>query len=135
MPWPASRLEKRRPEPGEPRFQVRRHLFRHRLPDEASQIRFEAVAFPAVRAEVQVLLVEGPLLLVQIAVEDRLQHLLALLAGIGREAAHPSGPPPSAVALSATACSASSRLRIRRPRCRRDMTVPTGMSRIWAASL
>src|SRR5262249_51700599 len=129
------RLEQRRPQRGEPRLQIRRHLLGDRLPDEAPQISFEAVALPAVGAEAQMLLCECPLLLVQIAVEERLQHLLALLARIDRKAAHLGGPPRPAVAVSATAGSASSRLRMRRPRCRREITVPTGMSRIWAASL
>jgi uncharacterized protein YcgI (DUF1989 family) len=41
---------------------------------------------------------------------------------------------PGAHDVVPTACSASSRFRIRRPRCSRDMTVPIGISRICAAS-
>src|SRR5262249_8464091 len=129
----ASGLKQRRPQLGQLRLQLRGHLFANGLPDEPAQILLEAVAPPAIRAQVQMLLRDRPLLLVEITVEERLQELLTLLAGIHRQAAHAPGT-PSAEAPS-TACSASSRLRIRRPRCRRDMTVPTGMSRIWAASL
>src|SRR5947199_320651 len=82
------RLEQRRPQLGELRLQVRRHFFCDGLPDEAPQIRLEAVALPAVRAEVQVLFRNRPLLLVEIAVEERLQELLASLARIHRKAAH-----------------------------------------------
>ena len=66
----------------------------------------------------------GPLGVAQLPVEVGLHPLLALLAGI-RLDAHQAPP---------TACSASDDFRIRRPRCRRDMTVPIGMSRICAAS-
>src|SRR5919198_45893 len=114
---------------GELRLQLRRHAFGHRLPDEAPECLLEAIALPAIGAQVEVLLRLRALLVAQLAVEERLQQLLAPLARIFGESAHAASPP------STTARSASSRFRIRRPRCRRDITVPTGMSRIWAASL
>ena len=55
----------------------------------------------------------------ELAIEVALQQLLARVA---RSVAHE-------IASSASCCFSS-----RRPRCSRDMTVPIGMSRIWAAS-
>src|SRR5438093_9661069 len=126
---PPSQLQERRPQLREFRLQLRRHLLRRRLPDEPPQLFLEAVALTAVLAQVQVLLGKGTLLFVQIAVQERLQHLFALVARIDCESAHSESPP------STSALSASSRFKMRRPRCRRDITVPTGMSRICAASL
>src|SRR5205823_3428336 len=97
------------------------------LPDESAQAVLEAVAAPAVATVGEVPLVLGALELVEDAVEVRLHDLLALRARVELEAdAHRASSP--------TACSASSRLKIRRPRWSRDITVPIGMSRIWAAS-
>src|SRR5919204_6023598 len=81
----------------------------------------EAVALPAVRALVEMLFSLGALRVRQDAVHVRLHPLLALVA-----VAHQLSLP---TAESAMAC-----FRIRRPRCKRDMTVPIGMSRICAAS-
>ena len=63
---------------------------------------------------------------VELAVEVGLEQLLALLARSARTRA--------SLRLPDRRDSASSPLRMRRPRCRRDMTVPIGMSRICAAS-
>src|SRR5213078_2373615 len=120
--------EKRRSQFGQLRLQLGRHLLRRGLPDEASQFLLEAIPLTTVVAEAEMLLRKGALLFVEIAVKGRLQHLFALVAGVDREPAHSEAPP------SETARSASSRFRMRRPRCRRDITVPTGMSRICAAS-
>ena len=59
-------------------------------------------------------------------VEVRLHHLFAVRARIDVAAAH--------APASSNAVSASAPLRIRLPRWSLDITVPTGMSRIWAAS-
>ena len=92
----------------------------------APQLLLEAVALAAVGAEVEVRLGLGPLGVGELTVEVGLQELFALVARIDfRTVGHQALP---------TASSASSRFRIRRPRCRRDMTVPIGISRICAAS-
>src|SRR5581483_8467041 len=107
--------------------ELRRHRLGRRAPDEDPQALLEPVAPAAVAALGEVLLGLEPLALVEHAVKEGLHQLLALLAGVGPEGVQRHSAPP-------TAWAASSRLRIRRPRCRRDITVPTGMSRIWAAS-
>src|SRR5262249_52510856 len=105
-------------------LQLRRHLLRAGLAHELAQALLEAVALAAVAARIQVRLRLGPLRLVEDAIEERLHGLFALVTGIV-EVRH---VPPAA------AFSARLPFRIRRPRCRRDMTVPIGMSRICAAS-
>jgi hypothetical protein len=62
----------------------------------------------------------------ELLVQEWLEQLLALLAGID---SHPEGHDALPIVSSA-----NSFFRIRRPRCRRDMTVPIGISRICAAS-
>ena len=84
------------------------------------------VTLPAVLAAFEVELSLADLGVGQDAVEVRLHHLLALVAGIEGETRHHD---------SSAAEVASAPLSIRRPRCNRDMTVPIGMSRICAASL
>src|SRR5262249_7708437 len=117
-----SGLERRLPrEIREPGLQLGRHRFDHDLPHVAAQLDLELVALAAVPADLQVRLGLEPLVLGQLAVEVGLKHLLAPVAGVDQE-------PSSVAAL------ASSPLRIRRPRCNRDMTVPIGMSRMCAAS-
>src|SRR5947207_10481314 len=124
---PAEALDQRRAKRRELLLQVRRHLLDGRLPDEAAQLDLEAVAPGAVAAVVEMALRLDPLRLVQLAVEERLQELLALLAWIDTRTERHHAVLP-------TVRSASSRFRIRRPRWRRDITVPIGMSRICAAS-
>src|SRR5205807_9931598 len=92
------------------------------LAHELPQMLLEAVTLAAVRAEIEVGLGLRTLRVAEHTVEVRLHQLFAVLAG---NLAHASSP----TADSAIAC-----FRIRRPRCRRDITVPTGMSRICAAS-
>jgi len=97
----------------------------HRLDDslahELPQVLLEAVPLTAVAALVEVPLGVEPLRLRQRAVHVRLHPLFAVFA-VRHQRSLPTAE--SAIAL----------FRIRRPRCRRDMTVPTGMSRICAAS-
>src|SRR5262245_31730183 len=113
-----------KPERDELRLQFRRHLFLAGLLHVHPQLRLELVALPAVAATVEMGLGLGVLLGRQLAVHVGLHDLLAVVAAALAESHYDSSP----------TFSASSRLRIRLPRCRRDMTVPTGMSRICAAS-
>src|SRR5712691_3500900 len=120
-----ARLLKRGTQAGELGLEVDRHRFLlNGLAHELAQLLLEAIALAAVRALVEMHLRLRALRIGDHAVHVRLHHLLAVRAGIVRR--HVSSPPTTD---SAIAC-----LRIRRPRCRRDITVPMGMSRIWAAS-
>src|SRR5205823_8627903 len=114
---------------GAQRRELPLQLDRHRLfaatAHELPQALLEAVTTAAVTALVEVPLGLGPLGVAQDTIEEGLHDFLALLAEVF-DSVHHSPPPP--------AVSASSRLRIRRPRCRRDMTVPIGTSRMCAAS-
>src|SRR5207302_2674174 len=102
--------------------QLHRHLLlRGRLAHVDAQALLEAVASPAELALGEMRLRRGHLLVGEDMVEVRLHHLPAVRARVLHVA-------------SSKADSASSRFRIRRPRCSLDITVPTGMSRIWAAS-
>src|SRR4051794_16685600 len=101
--------------------ELRRHLFGYRLAHVDPQTLLELVAPLAIDALGQMCLRLILLLVGEDVVEIRLHHLLAVRAGVHHVA-------------SSRADSASSRFRMRRPRCSLDMTVPTGMSRIWAAS-
>src|SRR5436190_456182 len=106
-------------------LQLNRHrLRRDGLADEHAQVPLEAVALATVGALVEVRLRLRSLGVGQHPVHERLHHFFAMRAGIVR--GHSTSPP--------TAWSAMAFFRIRRPRCRRDMTVPIGMSRICAAS-
>src|SRR2546426_11963872 len=96
----------------------------HGLANELTQLLLELVPLAAVRALVEMRLGLRAFQIGDNAVHVRLHHLLAVRAGIVRR--HDSSLP---TADSAMAC-----FRIRRPRCRRDITVPIGMSRICAAS-
>jgi hypothetical protein len=111
----------RNPQRGELLLQRRRHRLGDGLTHVDAEALLEAVPPPAPLALVEVQLGLDPLGLREDVVEVRLHHLLAVRAGICHDA-------------SSRTESASSRLRIRRPRCRRDITVPIGMSRICAAS-
>src|SRR5262249_4628396 len=119
-------LEQGRPQRGEPLLQLDRHGLTDGDAHVLAQLLLEAVALAAVRAFAQVGLRQVALGVRELSVEEGLQELLALGARIAVEPAVAHSP--------STAFPASSRFRIRRPRCNRDMTVPTGMSRIWAAS-
>src|SRR3954447_24499796 len=104
-------------------------LDRHRLgPDclahEAAQALLEAVTLAAVRALVEMRLGLYALRVREHSVHVRLHHFLAVRTRVVR--GHDTPPP--------TADSAIAFFRIRRPRCKRDITVPIGMSRICAAS-
>src|SRR4029450_11521973 len=99
------------------RLQLRRHRRDSGLPDETPQLLFEPVALAAVLTAGQVVLRNHPLLLAEVAVEEGLQQLFGLVAWLD------CGTTPVAAPPSVTARSASSRFRIRRPRCRRDITV------------
>src|SRR5918912_2801848 len=114
--------DQRRPQRDELLLQLERHRLIDDLPYVLAQLDLELVAAAAPRAIVQVRLRLHHLRVREHAVEVRLHQLLALLA---RDLVHPSSP---------TADSASCAFRIRRPLCSRDITVPTGMSRICAAS-
>jgi len=98
-----------------------RHPLVRRLAHVDPQALFELVAPLAVHALGEMCLRLILLLLGEDMVEVRLHHLLAVRAGVHHVA-------------SSRADSASSRFRMRRPRWSLDITVPTGMSRIWAAS-
>src|SRR5262245_44574684 len=98
------------------------HLLLGRLADIDPQALLEAVAPPARVARVEMELGRDPLLLREDVVEVRLHHLLAVRTRIDH------------VPASSKAVSASCPLRIRLPRWSLDITVPTGMSRISAAS-
>src|SRR6266511_1596698 len=108
---------------GAERRELRLQLRRHRLLDgdthEMAQVDLEPVSLLAPRAARKVLLRLLHLDRRQLSVEVLLHQFLALVADV-----HHVG----------TALSARFLFRIRLPLCRRDMTVPTGMSRIWAAS-
>src|SRR6185437_2159392 len=110
-----------RPERRQLLLQLGRHLLGADLPDEDPQALLEPVALAAVPAVGEMGLGLGALAVVESAIEVGLHHLFALVTRIE-------------VPAHSTALSASSPFRIRRPRCRRDMTVPIGMSRICAAS-
>ena len=107
-------------------LELRRHLLDDRLAHVAPERLLELVALAAVAAVVEMRLGDRVLVLGELTVEEWLEHLLALRAWIGTHVDHQP--------LSPTLASASSFLRILLPRCRRDMTVPIGMSRICAAS-
>src|SRR6266567_1285666 len=114
-------LLQRDSEGGELLPKLRRHLLGRRLAHVDAQALLEPVAPAAGLALGEMRLRRGHLLVGEDVVEVRLHHLFAVRAGILHVA-------------SSRADSASSRFRMRRPRCSLDMTVPTGMSRIWAAS-
>src|ERR1700757_1823333 len=115
-------LFQRNPEGRELLAELDGHLLpRGRLPHVDAEALLELVAPPAELAVREVRLRRRHLRVGEDMVEIRLHHLLAVRARV----LHVS---------SSVAASASSRLRIRRPRCSLDITVPTGMSRIWAAS-
>src|SRR4029077_1717242 len=114
-------LLQRDPESGQLLPELCRHLFRYRLAHGDPQALLELVAPLAVHALGEMCLRLILLLLGEDMVEVRLHRLLAV-----RRALHH--------VASSRAASASSRFRMRRPRWSLDITVPTGMSRIWAAS-
>ena len=87
------------------------------------EVFLEAVPLGAVTAPVEVRLRLGALALGEVPVQVGLEDFLTPRARI-EGGAH--SPP--------TVASARCRFRMRRPRCSLDMTVPTGMSRICAAS-
>src|SRR4029453_418862 len=89
----------------------------HELPERL----LEAVALAAVRAFIEMCFCLCTFRIGEHTVHIGLHHLFAVRAGIHRRHVP-------------TACSAIAFFRIRRPRCRRDMTVPIGISRILAAS-
>src|SRR5262245_51399048 len=122
-PGGAADQSERRTEGRQLLLQLGRHLFRAHLADEDPQALLEAVPLAAVTASVEMFLRLGALSVVELAVEVRLHPLFTLVAEIVVLHRHPP-----------TVWSASAVFRIRRPRCKRDMTVPMGMSRIWAAS-
>src|SRR5262249_9172590 len=113
-------LLKRRAQSCELRLQLDRHLLGGCRPHVPPQRDLEAVAPPAVLAPVEVRLGLADLRLVELPVEVRLHHLLALVARIEVAAAH------------VVTSSANSPFRIRRARWSLLMTVPIGMSRICA---
>src|ERR671939_289262 len=84
-----------------------------------AQALLEPVALRAPGALAEVPLGLRDLVLREHTIEERLHQLLALLAPVDHVG---------------TTVSARFFLRIRLPRCRRDITVPIGMSRICAAS-
>src|SRR5215210_1223582 len=111
MQWGAER--------GELRLQLGRHRLLDRDAHEVPQVDLEPVPLLAPRAACEVLLRLLNLGRRKLPIEVRLHQLLAPVADV-----HHVG----------TALSARFFFRIRLPLCRRDMTVPTGMSRICAAS-
>src|SRR5215831_11341998 len=114
-------LFERNPESRELHAQLFGHRLVHRLPHVDPQALLELVAPAAVHTLGEMCLRLGHLLVGEDMVEVRLHHLFAVRAGVFHVA-------------SSRADSASSRFRMRRPRWSLDITVPTGMSRIWAAS-
>src|SRR6266487_4424290 len=96
-------LLERDPERGELLPQLRPHLLRGRCPYVDTQALLEPVAPPAGLALGEMRLRRGHLLVGEDVVEVRLHHLLAVRAGI--------------VHVASKADSASSRFRMRRPRC------------------
>src|SRR3974377_647351 len=106
-------------------LQRRRHLLVDREPHVHPQALLEAIAPPPRLAPLEMHLRLPYLRVAEDVIEVRLHHLLAVRAAFVADVRHVS---PSATD------SASSRLRMRRPRCSRDITVPIGMSRMFAAS-
>src|SRR3954451_16646192 len=94
------------------------------LAHEDTEVLLEAVALAAVGALVEVRLGFLTLRVGEHPVHEGLHYFLAVRARV--VCGHATSPP--------TAWSAMPFLRIRRPRCNRDITVPIGMSRICAAS-
>src|SRR6185503_1620219 len=92
-------------------LELRRHGLTRRLADVHAELGLEAVPPRAVGAAGEVRLSLLPLAVRQLAVEVRLEQLLALVA----------------ICDHVTASSANCFFRIRRPRCSRDITVPMGM--------
>src|ERR1700720_3465460 len=99
--------------------QLERHLFRGRDAHESAQRDLEPVALVAPTTPFEVCLRLAHLFIREDPVEVRLHHLFAVTTSTRHHT----------TAFSARFC-----FNARRPRCRRDMTVPTGMSRICAAS-
>ena len=108
-----------RPECRELFFEARRHVLGARDAHVAAELLLEAEAV-APRASLEVRLDRDLLLERERPVEERLHDLFAVIAGIHH--------------VASTARSASSCFSTRRARCKRDITVPIGMSRICAAS-
>src|SRR5215467_3106108 len=114
-------LFQRDPESRELHAQLLGHRLVYGLANVDAQALLELVTPTTIDALGEMRLRLGHLLVGEDMVDVRLHHLLAMRAGVVHVA-------------SSRADSASSRLRMRRPRCSLDITVPTGMSRIWAAS-